>query len=97
MNFFYIVIVTYINLRSVKLFVTINNFCSIGKVIACFIVIFGGIYQLCLGKTENLSRGFENTTTDPSKIALAFYNGLWAYDGWVSVTLVTEEVKKPEK
>lgn len=88
---------TYINLRSVKLFVTINNFCSIGKVIACIIVILGGIYQLCLGNTKNLSAGFEGTTTNPGSIALAFYNGLWAYDGWVSVTLVTEEVKKPEK
>lgn len=84
-------------MRSVKLFVTINNFCSFGKVIACIVVIFGGIYQLCLGNSKNLSSGFEGTTSDIGKIALAFYNGLWAYDGWVSVTLVTEEVKKPEK
>lgn len=76
---------------------TINNFCSIGKVLACLIVILGGIQQLCLGKVENLSSGFEGTTTKPGHIALAFFNGLWAYDGWVSVTLVTEEVKKPEK
>lgn len=90
-------VVTYINLRSVKLFVRINNFCSFGKVIACVIVICGGIYQLYLGNTKNLSSGFDGTTTNPGHIALAFYNGLWAYDGWVSVTLVTEEIKRPEK
>lgn len=90
-------IVTYINLKSVKLFVAINNFCSIGKVVACVVVILGGVYQLCLGNTKNLSSGFEGTTTNPGHIALAFYNGLWAYDGWVSVTLVTEEIKRPEK
>lgn len=80
-----------------KLFVTINNFCSIGKVIACLIVILGGIQQLYQGNVENLSSGFDGTTTKPGHIALAFFNGLWAYDGWVSVTLVTEEVKSPEK
>lgn len=88
---------TYINLRSTKLFVTINNICSIGKVVACVIVIFGGVYELFKGNTKNLSTGFEGTTSSPGKIALAFFNGLWAYDGWVSVTLVTEEIKDPSK
>lgn len=79
------------------MFVMINNFCSVGKVVACLIVILGGIYQLYLGNMENLNSGFDGTTSSPGHIALAFFNGLWAYDGWVSVTLVTEEVKKPEK
>lgn len=84
-------------MQSVKLFVSINNFCSVGKVVACIVVILGGIYQLSLGNTKNLTNIFENTTTNPGSIALAFYNGLWAYDGWACVTLVTEEIKKPEK
>lgn len=25
------------------------------------------------------------------------YLGLWAYDGWSSVTTITEEIKNPEK
>lgn len=65
--------------------------------VACIVVILGGVYELFKGNTENLSSGFEGTTTNPGNIALAFYNGLWAYDGWVSVTLVTEEIKRPEK
>ncbi|KAG4075694.1 hypothetical protein HA402_003519 [Bradysia odoriphaga] len=90
-------IITYINLSSVKLYVRINNIFSVCKVIACLIVIGGGIYQLAIGKTENLQSGFKGTTTNLGHIALAFYNGLWAYDGWSSVTTVTEEIKCPEK
>lgn len=34
------------------------------------------------GKTENLSNAFEGSSTSFGAIGLAFYNGLWAYDGW---------------
>lgn len=89
-------IITYINMVSVKLYVQINNIFSFFKVFACLVVIGGGIYQLAIGKTENLSTGFQGTTTNPGAIALAFYSGLWAYDGWSSVTVITEEIKNPE-
>lgn len=89
-------IITYINMVSVKLYVQINNIFSFFKVFACLVVIGGGIYQLAIGKTENLQSGFEGTSTNPGYIALAFYSGLWAYDGWSSVTVITEEIKNPE-
>ena len=88
---------TYINLSSVKLYVRINNIFSFFKVFACLVVIGGGIYQLAIGNTDNLKNGFEGSTSNLGFIALAFYNGLWAYDGWSSVTTVTEEIKSPEK
>lgn len=103
---------------SVKLYVKIQNMFSSFKVIACLIVIFGGIYEIIignyiflyyisivllliifyfyLGHTENLHKGFEGTNYGPKNLALAFYSGLWAYDGWSAVTVVTEEVKRPE-
>lgn len=34
------------------------------------------------GNNEYLMEGFQDTTHDLSSIALAFYDGLWAYDGW---------------
>lgn len=89
-------LITYINLVSVKLYVKINNIFGVCKVIACLIVIIGGIYELSIGNTANLSSGFKGTTTNPCFIALAFYNGLWAYDGWSAVTTITEEIKRPE-
>jgi len=80
----------------VKLYVKINNIFGVCKVFACLIVIFGGIYELAKGNTKNLSSGFEGTNFKFGQIALAFYNGLWSYDGWSSVTTITEEIKKPE-
>ena len=40
---------------------------------------------LFVGNTQYLAEGFEDTRQDPSLIAIAFYNGLWAYDGWYSI------------
>ncbi|CAH1107555.1 unnamed protein product [Psylliodes chrysocephalus] len=89
-------ITTYINVSSVKLYIKVQNIFGSCKVVACLIVICGGIYQIAAGNTKNLSRGFEDTTTSPRDFAMAFYSGLWAYDGWSSVTVITEELKNPE-
>ncbi|XP_033222377.1 b(0,+)-type amino acid transporter 1-like isoform X2 [Belonocnema kinseyi] len=89
-------LLTYINLSSVKLYLKVQNVCTICKVAACILVISGGIYWLATGHTELLQDPFKGTTSSPGSIALAFYSGLWAYDGWTSATVVTEEVKKPE-
>lgn len=47
------------------------------------------------GHTELLERPFENSTTSPGHIALAFYNGLFSYSGWNYLNFVTEELKDP--
>ncbi|XP_044270360.1 b(0,+)-type amino acid transporter 1-like isoform X2 [Tribolium madens] len=89
-------IITYINVSSVKLYVKVQNIFGGFKVFACLIVIFGGIYEIIKGNTDNLNRGFQGTKYTPKSIALAFYSGLWAYDGWSAVTVITEEIKRPE-
>lgn len=96
-TFFIVGLITYINLVSVKLYVKINNIFGACKVFACLIVIFGGIYELARGNTKNLQSGFQGTNFNFGYIALAFYNGLWSYDGWSSVTTITEEIRNPEK
>lgn len=83
-------------MKSVKLYVKINNVFGFCKVFACLIVIGGGIYELAIGNTGNLHNMLKGTVSNPGFIALAFYNGLWAYDGWSSVTTITEEIKRPE-
>jgi amino acid transporter len=45
----------------------------------------------------NLCIFYEGTTKEPLGIALAFYSGLWAYEGWSSLNSVTEELKNPKK
>ncbi|XP_026725719.1 b(0,+)-type amino acid transporter 1-like isoform X2 [Trichoplusia ni] len=88
-------VMTYINITSVKLFVKVQNIFGVCKVLACLIVIGGGIYEIARGHTDHLNKGFEGSTTSPGGIALALYSGLWAYDGWNSVTVVTEEIINP--
>ncbi|CAF2946510.1 unnamed protein product [Rotaria sp. Silwood2] len=39
----------------------------------------------------------EGTVKNPSGVALSFYAGLWAYDGWNSLNTVTEELKNPQR
>lgn len=90
-------VMTYINVMSVKLYVRVQNVFTVSKVAACILVIIGGIYWLGSGHTEHLQKPFQNTTTNLGNIALAFYSGLWAYDGWNYAAIVTEEMKKPEK
>jgi amino acid transporter len=58
-----------------------------------------GVVQLARGKastslTEPL---FANSSTSPSSYALAFYSGLWAYDGWDQANYVGGEMVNPEK
>ncbi|CAH2046043.1 unnamed protein product, partial [Iphiclides podalirius] len=86
---------TYINITSVKLFVKVQNIFGVCKVFACLIVIGGGAYEIAKGNTGSLGKGFEGSTTSPGGVALALYSGLWAYDGWNSVTVVTEEIINP--
>ncbi|CAK1553321.1 unnamed protein product [Leptosia nina] len=88
-------IMTYINITSVKLFVKVQNVFGICKIFACLVVIGGGIYVLASGNTENLKKGFDGEKTSVGGVSLALYSGLWAYDGWSSVTVVTEEIINP--
>lgn len=89
-------LITFINLTSVKLYVKVQNVFTVCKVLACIIVIGGGIWWLSTGHIELLRNPFHGTTTSAGNIALAFYSGLWAYDGWTSAAVVTEEIQKPE-
>jgi len=53
--------------------------------------------MLCQGYTENLATGFEGTETDIGVIALGYYSGMFAYDGWTAANFITEEIKRPER
>ena len=39
----------------------------------------------------------EGTTNRPFGVALAFYSGLWAYEGWSSLNTISEELKNPRR
>uniref|UniRef100_A0A3P8PMU3 b(0,+)-type amino acid transporter 1 n=1 Tax=Astatotilapia calliptera TaxID=8154 RepID=A0A3P8PMU3_ASTCA len=90
-----ILIITSINCLSVKLASYVQNFFTAAKLIIILVIVGAGIVLLAQGKTENFSNAFDGTATSFGAIGLAFYNGLWAYDGWNQLNFITEELKDP--
>ncbi|KFQ44516.1 PREDICTED: B(0,+)-type amino acid transporter 1 [Nestor notabilis] len=90
-----IVIITIVNSLSVKLGSYLQNFLTAAKMIIVTIIIVSGIVLLAQGKTENFKDSFKDSTISFGTIGLAFYNGLWAYDGWNQLNYITEELKNP--
>ncbi|XP_062442512.1 B(0,+)-type amino acid transporter 1 [Rhea pennata] len=90
-----IVVITTVNSLSVKLGSYLQNFLTAAKMIIVTIIIVSGIVLLAQGKTENFKDSFKDSKISLSSISLAFYNGLWAYDGWNQLNYITEELKNP--
>ncbi|VVC39530.1 Amino acid/polyamine transporter I [Cinara cedri] len=90
-------VVTLVNYSSVKCFVNVQNVFTTCKVLVCTLIIIGGLRQLCLGNTVNLMTGFDGTTLTLKTFPIAFYSGLWAYEGWMASAVVVEEIKNPHR
>lgn len=88
-------VITFINCYSVKMATSIQNIFTAAKLLAVLIIVVGGLVKLGEGNTQYLATGFEGSTTSFGDIATAFYNGLWAYDGWNNLNYVTEEIINP--
>ncbi|XP_066290274.1 b(0,+)-type amino acid transporter 1-like isoform X1 [Branchiostoma lanceolatum] len=93
-----IVLVTALNCISVKVAARIQVFFTAIKVLALGVIIGVGIYSLAIGNTLWLTpdKAFQTGhTITISDVGLAFYQGLWAYDGWNNLNFVTEEIENP--
>ncbi|NXX43176.1 BAT1 protein, partial [Tricholaema leucomelas] len=90
-----IVVITIVNSLSVKLASYLQNFLTAAKMIIVTIIIVSGIVLLAQGRTDNFKDSFKDSKVSVSSISLAFYNGLWAYDGWNQLNYITEELKNP--
>lgn len=90
-------LLTAVNAYSVKLSTKVQDIFTVAKLIALIMVIIIGVVMLAQGNVEYLSRPFEYSDYNPGKIALAFYSGLFAYQGWNYLNCVTEELKDPSK
>ncbi|ESO98442.1 hypothetical protein LOTGIDRAFT_159249 [Lottia gigantea] len=94
----FMIFVAAINCYSVKLATRLQNWLTASKLIAIGVITVGGFYMMATGHTKYISEGFEGTEeTEPAALALAFYNGLWAYDGWNNLNFVTEELENPTR
>lgn len=87
----------FINCASVKWATRIQDTFTFGKLIALAILIIIGLIELGSGNVKNFENSFEGTTSNLADVGLAFYAGLWAYDGWNSLNFVTEEMKNPAR
>ncbi|XP_074468272.1 b(0,+)-type amino acid transporter 1-like [Sebastes fasciatus] len=90
-----IFLIVSINCLSVKLANYVQNFFTLAKLFIILIIAVAGMVMLAQGNTENLSNAFGGTSSSVGSIGLAFYNGLWAYDGWNQLNFITEELKNP--
>ncbi|KAM9408309.1 b(0,+)-type amino acid transporter 1 [Pholidichthys leucotaenia] len=90
-----ILIIVSVNCLSVRLAKYVQNIFTAAKLLIILIIVGSGIVLLAQGNTKNLSNGFDGGSSSFGAIGLAFYNGLWAYDGWNQLNFITEELKNP--
>jgi len=86
-----------INAYSTKLASNIQIIFTVSKLVALAVIIIGGFVKLGQGFTDHLATGFEGTETNPGKIAVGLYSGMWAYDGWNTANFLVEEIIDPER
>jgi len=85
----------FVNCWEVKWATAVQDIFTYAKLLALFIIIATGIVQLGRGQTQNFT--WDDTETDITKIALSFYSGLFAYNGWNYLNFVIPEMKDPVK
>ncbi|XP_076631147.1 Y+L amino acid transporter 2 isoform X1 [Colletes latitarsis] len=90
-----ICVLAFINCWDVKWATCVQDIFTYAKLLALFIIIFTGAYQLFTGHTQYFT--FENTNAEVTSIALSFYSGLFAYNGWNYLNFIIEELKDPVK
>ncbi|KAK6195042.1 hypothetical protein SNE40_000558 [Patella caerulea] len=92
-----IMVLTFVNAYDVKLSTRVQDIFTYAKVLALILIIITGFVQLGRGQYEAFLNPFEHTEPDIGKISLAFYSGLFAYNGWNYLNFVIEELKDPYK
>lgn len=90
-----ILFITMVNSISVRLGAYVQNVFTAAKLVIVAIIIISGFVLLAQGNTKNFENSFEGAKLSVGAISLAFYNGLWAYDGWNQLNYITEELKNP--
>ncbi|XP_031314421.2 B(0,+)-type amino acid transporter 1 isoform X1 [Camelus dromedarius] len=90
-----ILLITIVNALSVRLGSYVQNVFTAAKLVIVAIIIISGLVLLAQGNTRNFENSFEGPKLSVGAISLAFYNGLWAYDGWNQLNYITEELKNP--
>ncbi|XP_034660715.1 Y+L amino acid transporter 2 [Drosophila subobscura] len=86
---------TYLNSYYMKVTTKMQNIIMFTKIAALVLIIVVGLVWMLMGNMENFDKPFENTETDPGKLSLAFYSGIFSYAGWNYLNFMTEELRDP--
>lgn len=94
-----IVLLALVNCLSVKFVSFIQNLFTVAKLAALGLIIFTGLFLIMYGSPyrDSFENVWEGSRWQPGNIALAFYSGLWAYNGWNYLNFITEELIDPTK
>jgi len=90
-------VLTAINCFDVKWATRVQDIFTYAKLLALVLIIGTGAVQLARGHYEHFVSPFDNTILSAGSLSLAFYQGLFAYNGWNYLNFVIEELKDPEK
>ncbi|CAK5078369.1 unnamed protein product [Meloidogyne enterolobii] len=93
-----IILLCLINCKSVKFVTKIQNIFTIAKLGALTLIIITGLVLLLYGDPyrDSFNKPFEIPEgIGAGQIAIAFYSGLWAYNGWNYLNFITEEMVNP--
>ncbi|XP_044516293.1 b(0,+)-type amino acid transporter 1-like [Gracilinanus agilis] len=93
-----ILVLTLVNCWSVRLATGLMNVCTVAKVLALLVIIGGGLWVLGQGQAgAALQNAFAGTSQQLGSISIAFYQGLWSFNGWNNLNLVMEELQNSNK
>uniref|UniRef100_A0A2I9LQ09 Y+L amino acid transporter 2 n=1 Tax=Centruroides hentzi TaxID=88313 RepID=A0A2I9LQ09_9SCOR len=90
-----ICLLTFVNCWDVKWATRVQDIFTYGKLGALVMIIVTGLVMLGKGNVGHFN--FDDTESDITKIALSFYSGLFAYNGWNYLNFVIEELKDPHR
>lgn len=83
------------NCWSSQMAALLMNMCTTAQVFSLLVIVVGGAVVLGEGRgcMEALLAAFHNTSQQAGHISMAFYQCLWSFDGWNSLSQVMEELK----
>lgn len=92
-----ILVLAAVNCLNVRAAMSVQVFFLAAKVLALCVVIAGGVVALAREpEPASFREPFAGTSVGINAVGVAFYQGLWSFDGWNNLNYVTEELRRPQ-
>ncbi|XP_054276768.1 b(0,+)-type amino acid transporter 1-like [Macrosteles quadrilineatus] len=90
-----LVLITCVNFQSIRTCVMVQNLFGVVKMLICLAVIVGGLHGLSSGNVHSFDYLFNDWKGNSTGLLKAVYRGMWTYEGWSTVVIISEEVIDP--